>query len=372
MKRILTFILSLVILLTSCSSVITNETSGNIEANVRLNTSGNLFSDEEIYRIFSILDESAFPILCWYFSDALEDLDIAAESAYAPYYKVGRFSTIDEMKFATDDIFTDNFANEFFYDHAFIDGSGNNLPMYKEIDGELYRNINVGGFSWPYETTDEYFIPYTDDENIVITVKTLLPYDEINWFSFLLKNESESWKLDSYYQFNPHMQYSSTFTKQREAEIMNAISSWFCAVDWTDANQLDANALINFYLYTYLYDITEEYDYEKGYEVSAADVMDGLSVYLNNLKMETLMAVNENPYANARYDEETDNFYFLISFDPASHIVVNSDTAENVTTLEIMIIGKNGFAAYISFLDLEINGSDIKFIGNTRGKKFDT
>ncbi|WRS28328.1 hypothetical protein U6B65_04125 [Oscillospiraceae bacterium MB08-C2-2] len=98
--------------------------------------------------------------------------------------------------------------------------------------------------------------------------------------------------------------------------------------------------------------------------------MEGLSVYLKGLQKETLTAVNELPYANARYDQATDCFYFDIMFDPADCIVIDSQTKENTTTLEIMVIGKNGKAAYTSFLDLEVNGSRIQYVGNRSGEDF--
>jgi len=377
MYKALVLVLASVMLLSSCSaaektenSVAENSSSVSVASSDATEPSSALIPDDEVYEMFAALSEKAFQVMCWYFSDSSEkDLDIAAESEHDLYRKVGKFSTIDEMKKATSEVFTDDFADTFFYDHAFIDPSGNDEPMYKEIDGELYRNIGIGGFGWPYDATDEYYIPYQDEEMIVITVKNFLMGDEEKWYNFLLKNNGEAWKLDTYYESNPHMEYRNTFPVQAQKEIGAAVSSWFCVDEWTDPNQLDANALINFYLYTYLSDVGE-YDYEKGYEVSAKDVLEGLSVYLKDLKLETLTAVNENQYANAVYDEESDNFYFYITFDPADYIVVNSEVKENITKLEIMVIGKSGQAAYTSFLDLEINGNEVKFVGNKRGMDF--
>jgi hypothetical protein len=339
----------------------------NLEAPEDTVTADNApLSDEDIFKMLLGLEKEARTVLSWYWGDPTEDLALAAESEHEPYYKVGIFQSIAEMKSATDEVFTPKFAETNFYGEAFVDRSGGDTPMYKEIDGELYRNVDIGGFGWTYTLTNEYYIPYQDDSMIVIAVQTLLPGGELEWHDFLLRKVDGAWKIETFYDMNPHM---GVFPRQIDEEILHAVSSWFCVEDWTDANQLDANALINFYMYAYLSE-TEEYDDEKGYEVSSAKLMEGLSVYLNGLKKETLTAVNQNEYANARYDETTDNFYFDIMFDPAEYVVVNSETEGAVTTLEIMVIGKSGKASYTSFLDLEVDGSDIKFVGNRSGEDF--
>lgn len=374
MKRFLAGTLLLCILLSSCSdpktaesapesnSIIENESSGALT--VEDNT---MLTDEKIYERFSALNKEALPILLWYMelADSAEDLNIAEETDYAPYYEVGKFSTIDEMKAETDAVFTNTFTNEYFYDHAFT----GDTPMYKEMDGHLYRNTDMGGMGWPFQAADEYYVAYQDENKIVIAVKSFLMDDKF-WQNFLLRKENNIWKLDTYFDLNPYMEYADTFPRQRIDLISNAASSWFCSQDWTDANQLEPNALINFYLYTYLSDIKEEYDYEKGYQVSSKDLMDGLSVHLKDVKLETLTAINESAGGNARYDEETDSFYFDITFDPASYIVIDSVTDQNITTLEVMVIGKSGKAVYTSFLELEVNGSDVKLIGNKIGENF--
>ncbi|WRS28327.1 hypothetical protein U6B65_04120 [Oscillospiraceae bacterium MB08-C2-2] len=227
MKKILTFFLCAV-LLTSCSIGNGSSSSGAIQSEPSessIGTNSTSISEENVYELFSALDKKALPVMRWYFEEAWESLDIAEESVYAPYYKVNDFATIAEMKAATAEVFTANFANIFFYDHAFIDPSGEDTPMYKEIDGQLYRNTDQGGLGWPYKLTDQWYIPYQDDQMIVMAVNTLLLGDETEWNNFLLRNEGGSWKLDSYFEFNPYMEYSNAVTKQKENEIDYAVSS---------------------------------------------------------------------------------------------------------------------------------------------------
>ncbi len=264
-------------------------------------------SDEQVFATFQSLAEKGKSIYFWYTGDPYDgnenglEIEIEPESEGEQYRKVEKFSTVDEMKTATEEVFTQEFCEAVFYEHAF----NGDTPMYKEIDGELYRDTEQGGTGWPWEFTDECYIPYQDTELIVIEAKTLLLGDEIEWNNFLLRKIDGAWKLDSLYEMNPHMEYSSAFPVQREKELRGAVSSWLCTQNWTDINQLGANELLNLYLYYYCEGQELEYDYEKGYPVSSADLIEALSVYVKDIDPENLKDANELNGDNATYDEAT-------------------------------------------------------------------
>lgn len=213
--------------------------------------------------------------------------------------------------------------------------------MYKEIDGALYRNIQIGGIGWPYEPTDEYSVPYQTDEIIVITAKFMLMGEEEVWINFLIKKDDGIWKFDTWYEMTP---YPDELTAP-------AASSSFCVYDWETPNQIPVYTIMNFYKYQFLSDLDSDvYNDANAYSVPAQNVIDNLLLYLPDLEMDVLKKINEFDSSGVSYSKETDSFDFFITFDPAEFIIFNHNTESEQEILQILIIDKGGNAAYTSNL----------------------
>lgn len=383
MKKLATFLLFTTMVLTSCSSDTnaissqskTSQVSSPSSAQNSLENSvaesineSNSSQHEEVFDVFLESKSRALPVMFWYMGDDTEDLQIASESIDGTYYKVGRFNSIEEMKAATTEVFTQEYAEVFFYDHAFVETLGQDMPMYKEIDGALYRNLGAGGIGWPYGDTQDYVISYQDDNTRIINYKSTLFDSEEEWTYFVMKNQDGIWKFDTYYDFNPYLRDTNMFSVDISTELSAAVSSWLCTSDWSNPNELSFNSLINFYLYTNLNNPQLDYDFSVGYPVSGELVFDTLSQSFSGLEKQTITTMNEDSYGNARYDESTDTFYFDISFDPASYLVVGSQVQpDQSVVLEIMLMDINQQVYGTSYLTVLPGENHLKFLGNVVG-----
>lgn len=312
-------------------------------------------ADDVFFHDFKNLADKALTVLCWYYSDPTDDLALenAGEESYR---KVGRFGTIAELKTATEEIFTKEFCNARFYAHAFTDAILDK-PMYTEIDGELYRNVDKGGFGWPYQLTGRYTVSLETDDLIVLLAEvTVIDYEE--WFTFVLKKENDTWKLEKYYDYTPYAEY--------EEKIEPAVSAWLCSRNWEGTSNITLNAILTFYKNQYLSNITaEEFDAVKGYSVPASEVVSGLEKHFNGVSLERLKQVNDEKFTSALYDEPTDSFIFDISFDPATFVICGADTWGDNALLRVLVLAKNDKASYWGNLLVKREGDSLRYLSNT-------
>lgn len=114
------------------------------------------------------------------------------------YYKVRdeNFKSIEDIKIATERVFTHEYANKTFYEYAFND-SGGYPALYKEVDGVLYE-ATPGGIGYAIEVIlDTMVIKMQTEESLILEVETKLfdePYENM---TIVLKLVNGSWRLDS-------------------------------------------------------------------------------------------------------------------------------------------------------------------------------
>lgn len=373
MKRTMIMLLIIVFLLSACSHQTNNEApaheggsvlsddaaSSEPSADNAMSENRQLMSDAQVYETFRNTYESALPVMFWYYGDSSEEsleLEAGELNAEARYRKVGRFNTIEEMKAATEEVFTQRFCADMLYNFAFTDRHGDDMPMYKEVDGVLYRDIYTGGFGWPYELTDQYTVSLQTDDLIVLLVKSNV-IDHEEWHTFIMKSEDGKWKFEKVYDFSPYAEY--------EAAIKPAVYAWLCAQDWNDANKLDASILLEFYKNQYLTDLDRTQSNDAlGYPVPAQDVFSSLSGHFNNLQIETLKKVNDEEYTFYEYDESTDSFVFYVTWDGATFVICSEEASQQGIALKVLVIAKSDKASYWGDLVVEPAESGFLYLSN--------
>ncbi len=162
----------------------------------------------------------AHTVFSWYFSDApFEELWIAEDAPTleldgAYYRKVVRFQSLDELRSATEAVFTRAFCQSNFYDKI-------EIGKFREIDGALYvgdqGGVPEGGTTPP----KEYIVLSTSKENVALTAicegpdknsdnPSNVPLVDYS-FELLLRKEgpqnpdtspADSWRVASYYNYN--------------------------------------------------------------------------------------------------------------------------------------------------------------------------
>lgn len=372
MKKIAILLLAVVFLLNACSPTNTlQETdeygsalSGSSvmsepSVDSTASESNQLMSDEQVFATFLKLYEKAKPIVLWYFSGPDEEntkIKTDSPETHNPYIKFGKFKSIAEMKAATEEVFTQRFSNDLLYKHAFTDSSGNDRPMYKEVDGALFWNTQIGGFGWRYELTDQYTVSLQTDNLIVLLVKSnVINHEE--WNTFLMKKENGSWKLEKFYSFSPYMEY--------EKAIAPAVSAWFCSRNWEDPNEMDANSLLVFYANQFLADKQiSDYNVEEGYAVPCDEVFQNLSTCLDGLRMDSITKVKDENYASAFYNEGTDSIVFYLTKDPAAFVICSDKVYEDTTSLHILVIAKSDKASYWGDLTVQPTKEGVRYLSN--------
>ena len=343
------------------------------------------------FEIFKSLEEQARAVYFWYNGTTAEgnEYGLEIDEAEIPYgaeyltdeqryRKVGKFGAVDEMMAASEEVFTKEFCESFFYESAFEGDS----PLYPVRDGVLCRDTMAGGTGYYTDTVLGHYIQHKDDETIVIKAQKTAYGTDTEICDIILKNIGGKWKIDTYFDMNPHKKTSGAFNIPNELVVGNAVSSGLCTLDWRDANKIDAEKLLHFYMYSYLFN-TEDLDYDFGWRVSSAKLMEGLSAHLSGIRPEAFDAVRENLYTSVFYDDATDSFSIDNYAAPVDYVVLGSEKAGNATTLEIMVFDtapvdfniENGpvlqeSAAYTAFLAVEVNGESVKILGNRFGEDF--
>lgn len=390
MKKIFSILLTLVILLSACSAqnppvnsteepatpeIVTAASSSAVfseppaPADDTVLEDNHSASDKLIYETFLALHEKALTVMCWYFGDTSGNLEVeSGDTANTEnrYRKVVTFQTIEELKAATEEAYTIDFCNAFFYDHAFTDTSETNTPMYKEIDGILYRNIDKGGFGWPYAQTGDYTVTF-QNENIIVLLVKINVVDHDKWFTFVMKNDGVIWKFDKWYDYTPYKEYEKELPPYQKYDggIAPAVSAWFCGQNWNDPNELDVNSFIVFYADRFLHEKRiEDYNLEDGYAVPADEVLENLSKCFVGLQKETLTKVNDEKYASGYYDEATDRFVFYLSRDSATFVICSEESSQEKTVLTVLVIAKNDKASYWGKLTVDNTPDGLRYLSN--------
>ena len=374
MKKIAILLLTAVFLLNACSPTNTLlETDENVlehkygsalsgssvMSEPSVDSTASEMSDEQVFTTFLKLYEKAKPIILWYFSGPDEEntkIKTDSPETHNPYIKFGKFKSIAEMKAATEEVFTQRFSNDLLYKHAFIDSSGNDRPMYKEVDGALFWNTQIGGFGWRYELTDQYTVSLQTDNLIVLLVKSnVINHEE--WNTFVMKKQNGSWKLEKFHSFSPYMEY--------EKAVAPAVSAWFCSRNWEDPNEMDANSLLAFYADQFLADKRiSDYNVEEGYSVPRDEVFQNLSTCLDGLRMDSITKVKNEHYALAFYDEGTDSIVFYLTKDPAAFVICSDKVSEDTTSLHILVIAKSDKASYWGDLTVQPTKEGVRYLSN--------
>jgi hypothetical protein len=309
--------------------------------------------EQETYELLLDLYQPALNAFFWYHSDPAEDLQILTEGEYAAgddYRPVGKFATIDEMKAATEQFFTKEFCETIFYEPAF-----NQYAMYKEMDGQLYRNIQIGGIGWPFALTDKYELAYADDQWRVLTMGVDV-FGETEWRCFVFQKEDGAWKFHHFYDFSPWGYYESA------AEPL--LSSAIAAYNWEQSSDLEPVYFASYYIYQFLSDLDGDYSDATPYVVAAADAVENLSRHFEGMNKDVLIAAAQNEYSSVEYDEAADSFLFYITFDGAPCLVLNVEQTGGEVVLQSLAIGKSGKAVRWSYLTAREGDDGLYYLSN--------
>lgn len=205
MKKVYISILSIVVMscLISCGTNQTEVSSGMSEINEAesssVKSSASLISDEElINRVLYLLEPFTHPVT-WY--TAAGDTELAVwEAEYVDpledtpegtkFYPVTRFDSIAEMKRATEQVMTKEFAEKNLY--PLLD----KYNQFLERDNMLYRNTLIGRGAWPFKADSATVVSKSEDTAVLsVTFIDFRKKEEVR--NVEMKFENQTWKLNS-------------------------------------------------------------------------------------------------------------------------------------------------------------------------------
>lgn len=166
-------------------------------------------SEEERYiELTKTLIDEGTKAICWWLDDIHNSFDIPLdnEPSYLDiYYPIPGYNSIEELKQATEQIFTNEFAEHYLY---FV-LTELEPPRFVEHEGKLYGNDN-GGWGMMLGSIKDYEATSITESKVVVTV-TADSYsgDEELTFDFILvKNGVEKddrfdgWRLNTYFIYD--------------------------------------------------------------------------------------------------------------------------------------------------------------------------
>jgi len=274
---LLTFILTLGVCLSlSACGQRENTTEASEESGVASETEASELSNDEIFALADRLIREGHTVFWWYHSDLSDELGIDLEADTVEidgqeFQKVGIFQTMNELKAATEAVFTSEFCETHFYDKI------NNYEKFKEVDGILYHNEFTGGMGWIFSLPKEYVVQSAGDDKIVLTAIC----DGLDWmkssddpveykFELVLLNDDSGWKLDTYYSYTSDGYLGNLLLREVKPDLDDLedltqrylypiLFSGATQLTWTDPEQIDAGRLIDMYGYVMVWnnDISE-------------------------------------------------------------------------------------------------------------------
>ena len=158
---------------------------------------------QDLTATFQALTAEGEKVFWWYHDPANEDLevDITAAPIARSFYPVGRFVSIEEMKQASEQVFSRRFCEEVLYPIGF-DETTFGTVHFADIDGMLCCNPDVGGMGWDYRMTEEISWVSQDEVQAVfsVMVEDVLQGETVP-MEFRLIWEDGHWKLDTWFTY---------------------------------------------------------------------------------------------------------------------------------------------------------------------------
>ncbi|ATW25780.1 hypothetical protein DCMF_14310 [Candidatus Formimonas warabiya] len=142
----------------------------------------------------------------WWYMGGGSGLDVQYDADSAqPFYPVGKFHTIAELKAATEAVYSKQFCEDILYPVGFNENAGGYI-LFKEIDGVLYINNDIGGIGILGEMTDQITVKSSEPEKITVAILAKEPDPESGAekevsYDLTLVKENGAWKLDNWYDY---------------------------------------------------------------------------------------------------------------------------------------------------------------------------
>jgi hypothetical protein len=306
--------------------------------------------EQETYELFLSLRDPALTALSWYGHEVAADLLLETDGDYAaddPYRPVGKFATLAEMEAATAPYFTADFCKQVLYEPA-LEGEA----LYKEIDGRLYRNIQVIGLEWQDTLTDRYFVSYADDQWRVLHIAA----DDQNWIPFVLRKEDGAWKFHRGYGLSPWQRY--------EEAAAPLLFSPVSAYSWEHITDLDPDFLFSTYIYQFLADVGPEYSDAIAYPVPVDEVVANLSRHFDGITREMLLEAADSETGPWNYDGAADAFLFPLTLDPSNTLLLDVEESGENLLFHSLTIAKNDKAVRWSSLTARETDDGLFYLSN--------
>lgn len=157
-----------------------------------------LMSDEELVeRLLYLFNPYTLPV-SWWIGAGESALDyqefeyvepIKVTSNGTEFYQVMRFNSIKEMKRATEQVVTEEYAQTYLY--PFLEENG----QFIEIEGKLYME-NTGAGIWPFVAVSATVLSKSED-SAMLSVVFLGPNNEESVRDVDMKKENQTWKLNN-------------------------------------------------------------------------------------------------------------------------------------------------------------------------------
>lgn len=192
LKRILSILLIGVLLLSAAAC---KQTVSNNDA------SADVMTDEDLVdRTFYLLDGFVLPFSWYRGGDGSDLLNVNDSEGVEPlentpegtaFYQVLRFNSIKELKRATEQVVTKEYAEKYLYPDLV------EYNLFLERDGKLYLNTEIGAGGTPFGPVEATVLSKTEDEAMLSVVfRDTLGEEEVHEIE--LKRENGIWKLNNY------------------------------------------------------------------------------------------------------------------------------------------------------------------------------
>jgi hypothetical protein len=200
MKKIApVFGLVLALLLSSCSNMAVTPSVSKTKSSAVSNAA---LTAADLKKLLSVQIPKGFDIYVIFEGGGLDAKTTGALSSSGTdkyFFPVSsdKYSSIAQIKSTTEELFTKEFAEKEFYISGFT-GENGNQPRYKEQNGTLYVNTDIGGLGWGIEwLTDTLTIKSQSATEIVVEMDTKLFDNPSDKKQLTLKSQNGKWLIDS-------------------------------------------------------------------------------------------------------------------------------------------------------------------------------